>query len=118
MSDTNIKKTETKNDRAWEELFTKYSILEKINEIGYFEIESNSINEFRESRLMAKFDHYETLPKIFKQHKLSILPISRKKYIIGRFDTYLNVDYDPFLEPTPVDFPSSIESIDYCSLQK
>ncbi|OBQ31093.1 MAG: hypothetical protein AN483_01815 [Aphanizomenon flos-aquae MDT14a] len=48
MSDKNIK-----NDVAWEALFEKYSILEKIHEIGYFEIESNSINEFRESRLMA-----------------------------------------------------------------
>jgi hypothetical protein len=91
MSDKNTKKAKNKNDIAWEALFEKYSILEKINEIGYFEIESNSINEFRESRLMAKFDHYHTLPKIFKQHKLSILPISRNKYIIGRFDTYLNV---------------------------
>ena len=66
MSDKN-----TKNDVAWEALFEKYSILQKINEIGYFEIESNSINEFRESRLMAKFDNDQTLPKIFKQHKLS-----------------------------------------------
>ncbi|WP_413176171.1 DUF6997 domain-containing protein [Anabaena azotica] len=33
-----------------------------------------------------------------------------------RFDTYLNIDYDASLEPTPVDFPSSIESIDYCNL--
>ena len=118
MSNKNIKKPKTKNDIAWEALFKKYSILEKINEIGYFEIESNSINEFRESRLMAKFDHYDTLPTIFEQNKLSILPISRKKYIIGRFDTYLNVDYDACLEPTPVEFPSSIESIDYCNLQK
>lgn len=64
MSDKN-----TKNDIAWEALFEKYSILEKINEIGYFEIESNSINEFRESRLMAKFDHYHTLPKILSKQQ-------------------------------------------------
>jgi hypothetical protein len=31
MSDKN-----TKNDIAWEALFEKYSILKKINEIGYF----------------------------------------------------------------------------------
>ena len=69
MSNKNIKKPKTKNDIAWEALFEKYSILEKIHEIGYFEIESNSINEFRESRLMAKFDHYDTLPTIFEQNK-------------------------------------------------
>ena len=66
MSDKNTKKTKTKNDIAWEALFEKYSILKKINEIGYFEIESNSINEFRESRLMAKFDHSGTLPNQYQ----------------------------------------------------
>ncbi|MDB9310495.1 hypothetical protein PN471_18065 [Aphanizomenon sp. CS-733/32] len=68
MSNKNTKKPKTKNDIAWEALFEKYSILEKIHEIGYFEIESNSINEFRESRLMAKFDHYDTLPTIFEKN--------------------------------------------------
>ncbi len=46
----------TKNDIAWEKLFEKYSILECINQKGYFIISSSQINEFRESRLMAKFD--------------------------------------------------------------
>lgn len=106
----------TKNDVAWEKIFQDYSILEIIAEVGSFEISSATINKYRESRLMAKFDHSNNLPKIFKAHHLSILPISRSKYIIGHFDAYLKVNYDSDLEATLVDFPPSIESIDPTNL--
>lgn len=49
--------SKTKNDDAWEKLFEKYRIIEKINKEGKFEITSAQINEFREARLMTKFDH-------------------------------------------------------------
>ncbi|MBD2666094.1 hypothetical protein B6N60_01774 [Richelia sinica FACHB-800] len=116
MTDISKTKQQSKNDTAWEKLFLKYNILEEISKTGFFEIESSSINEFRESRLMAKFDHYDTLPKIFKKNGLSILSISRNKYIIGKFDAYLKVIYDNKIEAIPVDFPTGIESIDYTNL--
>ncbi|HIK07578.1 MAG TPA: translation elongation factor [Trichormus sp. M33_DOE_039] len=116
MSDLTNKKPQTKNDIAWQKLFQKYSILEKIYKIGFFEIDSASINEFRESRLMAKFDHYANLPEIFKKHNLSILAISRYKYVIGKFDAYAKVTYDDTLEAIPAEFPTGIESIDYTNL--
>ncbi|WP_290879667.1 hypothetical protein [Fischerella sp.] len=53
MSDLSIQRQKSKNDIAWEKLFQKYHILENISKIGFFEIDSASINEFRESRLMA-----------------------------------------------------------------
>ena len=105
-----------KNDIAWETLFQRYSILEIIDQQGYFEIEATKINEERESRLMAKFDHSVNLPQIFKDHNLSILPISRSKYIIGCFDAYLNVEYSTDIELIEIKFPSYIESIDYTHL--
>lgn len=105
-----------KNDIAWETLFQRYRILDIIDLQGYFEIEATQINEERESRLMAKFDHSVNLPQIFKDHNLSILPISRLKYIIGCFDAYLNVEYSTDIEPIDIEFPSSIESIDYTNL--
>jgi hypothetical protein len=117
MSDLSTsQRQQSKNDIAWEKLFQKYHILENISKVGFFEIDSASINEFRESRLMAKFDHYANLPDIFKVHKLSILSISRNKYIIGKFDSYLNVTYSNTLEAIPVEFPKGIESIDYTNL--
>ncbi len=102
----------TLNDNAWEKLFEKYNILENINLNGFYKIESRMINEFRESRLMAKFDHYVNLPRIFKNHKLSILPISRSEYLIGTFSSYYKVEYDETIENVPVSLPHHIESID------
>jgi len=108
----------TKNDISWEKLFERYQILDEVNKNGYFEIKSTQINEERESRLMAKFDHYVNLPKIFRDNSLSILPVSRSKYVIGKFDTHLQVQYNE-VEATPIEFPNSllnIESIDYINL--
>jgi len=102
---------ETKNDKAWSKLFEKYNILKEINDEGTFVISSSQINEFREARLMTKFDNTKTLPKLFKDNKLSILPISANNYIIGKFNLYKEI---PKIE-TPIefkDFPSYIESID------
>lgn len=103
---------ETKNDRAWKKLFEKYNILEKINKDGYFEITSTQINEFREARLMTKFDNQKTLPNLFKEHKISILPKTSSSYILANFSLY-----EPIQEiSSPIEykeFPSYIESIDY-----
>lgn len=105
----------TKNDVAWEALFDKYKIIDKVENNGFFEIESKQINEFRESRLMAKFDHHINLPAIFKKNKLSILPVSRSRYVIGNFNTYYQVQYLD-TEPQVVNIPLHIESIDYTDL--
>jgi hypothetical protein len=109
-------KEKSKNDKAWESLFKEFKILEMINKNGYFEITSKQINKFRESRLMAKFDHAIKLPKIFRQNKLTILPISRYKYWIGDFDIYQKINYPDKLDLIPVEFPEDIESIDCTNL--
>lgn len=105
------KTQKTKNDIAWERLFEKYNIKEVIDEQGYFIITSTQINEFRQARLMTKFDNKKTLPKLFKDNNLSILPISATNYILGNFKLYENI---PTIQ-TPIEFmefPSRIESID------
>ncbi|MGK7918832.1 MAG: translation elongation factor, partial [Trichodesmium sp.] len=106
----------TKNDVAWQKLFEKYQILEKLNKNGCFKIEASQINQERESRLMAKFDHIVNLPKIFKDNNLSILPISRSQYIIGHFHTHLPVKYNLEINTIPWQFPREIETIDYTNL--
>ncbi|HBK96393.1 MAG TPA: translation elongation factor, partial [Microcoleaceae bacterium UBA10368] len=110
------KSKKTANDRAWETLFERHHILEEVDKNGFFEIESAQINQERESRLMAKFDHSVNLPELFRDNHLSILPISRSKYVIGKFDTHLKVGYDSEIEVIPVEFPAEIESIDYTNL--
>ena len=102
----------SKNQSAWQKLFDKYRILDGIENSGFFEITSTQINEFREARLMTKFDHKINLPDIFDKNRLSILPISRGGYLISHFEAYkdfeeLNTDI------ISASFPEHIESIDY-----
>lgn len=73
---------------AWETLFEKYDILNRIDEKGTFAISADQIREFREPRLMAKFDHKINLPRIFAANGLSILPVSRGDYVISHFQAY------------------------------
>jgi hypothetical protein len=65
---------------------------------------------------MAKFDHSVNLPDIFRDNHLSILPISRSKYVIGKFNTHFEVKYNSEIEVIPFEFPPGIESIDYTNL--
>lgn len=111
---TNQKKT--KNDLAWEKIFQKDNILNIIEKQGIVEIASERLNQERESRLMAKFDRRVNLPQIFREHSLSILPISRNKYAIGHFETYCNVTYNNQVQVEAIDFIPEIESIDYTNL--
>jgi predicted transcriptional regulator len=104
-------KPKTQNDKAWESLFKKYDILNQIDLHGQFTISASKIKEYREPRLMAKFDHDINLPDIFASNKLAILPVSRGDYIISHFEAY-----QPFNSIdeaiTRVNFPEHIQSID------
>lgn len=83
------------NDAAWESLFDKYHILDEIDRNGQFVISANQIKEFREPRLMTKFDHKINLPNIFVANNLSILPITRGDYVISSFRHIRNLKSQP-----------------------
>ena len=78
----------TTNKEAWQLLFNKYNILEQINQNGFFKITAKQINEYREARLMTKFDNSANLPELFKDNNLAILPITSNSYMIAGFQTY------------------------------
>lgn len=101
----------TQNDTAWEKIFEKYDILNQVNTHGQFEILAKQIKEFREPRLMAKFDHIINLPKIFSDNKLAILPISRGSYVISNFNAYHKFESDN-TPITRVSLPTYIQSLD------
>ncbi len=82
----------SKNDRAWERLFTTHTLLERLREAPCIEISATEINAVREARLMTKFDHTTQLPELFRAHHLAILPTSRGTYTIGRFLAYQRFD--------------------------
>ncbi|MGI6538401.1 MAG: type II restriction enzyme [Caldicoprobacterales bacterium] len=100
-----------KNDIAWKKLFEKYDILDEISNNGYYEISADQIKEFREPRLMTKFDQKSNLPLLFKENELVILPITRGKYIIGPFKAYESVRY---IDTRKISFniPDYIETLD------
>lgn len=104
-------KPKGKNDVAWEKLFLKYDILNKINLEGQFFISADQIREYREPRLMAKFDHYINLPQIFSKNGLSILPIARGDYVISHFDAYKKFEIAA-TEIIQTSIPSHLQSLD------
>lgn len=81
-------KKELTVNEAWETLFTTHNILNIISQKGIFSITANQIKEFKEPRLMAKFDSSEKLPEIFEKNKINILPTSRSSYVLGNFLLY------------------------------
>ena len=103
----------SKNDINWVSLFVQHDILKKVNEKGPFIIKAKQINEFRESRLMTKFDHSTNLPTVFKKNSLSILPIKRGDYIIARFEAYQKLEYDKGINPILITKRNDLESLDY-----
>ena len=104
--------SKSKNDIAWEAIFEEYRILDRLAKNDRVSISSMEINEFREARLMTKFDHRSQLPELFVEHKLSILPTSRGTYEIGAFETFCDFNKED-VEIVPVNFPTFLESIDY-----
>ncbi len=102
----------SKNDIAWEKIFEKHKILSTILKEGPIQISAKKINEFREARLMTKFDHKSQLPNLFAANKLSILPTYRGGYVIGEFETFYEFNKDD-VKVSSIEFPTFLESLDY-----
>lgn len=98
------------NDSAWEKLFDKYDILNEVTRNGQFIISAGQIKEFREPRLMTKFDHKVNLPKVFTNNQLAILPITRGDYVISSFQAYKEFE-EPSNEIERVSIPAHIQSL-------
>lgn len=98
------------NDEAWEKLFDKYRILHHVETDGYFQISAAQIKEFREPRLMAKFDHTVNLPKLFSDNGLAILPVTRGDYVISHFKAYHDFEEEDS-QITKVSLPTHVQSL-------
>ena len=107
---------DSKNEQAWNQLFEKYNIDEIIKKEGQYIIKSKDINEFREARLMTKFDYRFQLPKILANKHLSILPISRGEYVLSNIETFEDLKNSPDLEITEFSIPQYIESLDFSTI--
>lgn len=99
------KRTLTANE-AWQKLIEKYNILNKVESDGVFHIKASEIKEFKEPRLMAKWDCTAALPPVFKTNNLNILPDSRNSYVVGDFLLYEDIP----------ELTESVSKMDYVEL--
>lgn len=97
---------------AWKAIIEKYHILEHIEKDGCFPIKASQIKEFREPRLMAKWDSTDALPEVLRKNKINILPDSRSSYVLGDFLLYQEI---PPLDE-PVTRMERVELPDYESI--
>jgi len=82
----------SKNNDKWIKILDEYNVLQKLDDVGSFIISADEIRNFREPRLMTKFDCYADLPEVFKKNNLSILPISRNKYVLSRHNIFTKIE--------------------------
>ncbi|MBQ6159488.1 MAG: transcriptional regulator [Oscillospiraceae bacterium] len=85
-------------------------MLDEVCRLGYCKITADQIKEFREPRLMTKFDHKVNLPLIFSENNLAILPITRGDYIISSFSAYCELE-EPSLDIQRVSIPLYLQSL-------
>lgn len=78
-------------EQAWNALLERYNIVREVEEKGIFHIAAAQIKEYKEPRLMAKWDSSENLPPSLKSNHLNILPDGRGSYVIGDFTLYQNI---------------------------
>lgn len=104
-------------NEAWKALLDKYPIVKKVEKEGVYRIRADEIREFREPRLMAKWDSSDSLPEILRRNKLNILPDSRTSYVLGDFLLYQEIPEltEHVTRMTHVDMPD-FESIDVSSI--
>ena len=107
------KKNSISANDAWKALIDKYDIVEEIRKHGCYHIKASQIKEFKEPRLMAKWDSTDALPKILRDHKINILPDSRSSYVLSDFCLYQEIPAldEHVTQMTHVELPE-YESID------
>lgn len=76
---------------AWKIILDKYNIIKRIEKEGIVTITSKQIKEFKEPRLMAKWDTSDSLPAILKENNINILSNSRSSYVLGNFKLYQEI---------------------------
>lgn len=78
-------------ENAWSTLLNRYNIIHEVDQNGIFHITAAQIKEYKEPRIMAKWDSSENLPSSLKNNRLNILPDSRSSYVIGDFVLYQEI---------------------------
>ncbi|MEX3515094.1 MULTISPECIES: type II restriction enzyme [unclassified Corynebacterium] len=105
------------NDIGWLRVFAAEEFAGPLERDGFACITASRLKEIsrREPRLMAKHDYSSSRPWPFRKHGLSVVPLSRDSYLVGKFGLYQAFERGP--QPTrrlPV--PADIESLDFSQI--
>ena len=75
---------------AWLRLFEHFDIRSHLKDHGIFRISARSIKKLgdREPRLMTKFDHRKSRPKIMQDLGITVLPVTNGEYVLLSGDGY------------------------------
>ena len=95
-----------KNEEAWQKIFDHFNLEESLMKQGFVHISANDLKEYgnREPRLMAKLDTQEMKPKIFRDLRLTIFPVTNGEYIIfkdPKLKSYYN--FNSLLDKAPIE---------------
>jgi len=83
----------------WSDIISQLNI-DVSNPINYITAKQIKQITNEDARLMAKIDRIETLPRIFRENKLFLLPVSRKEYAIVRGEGYHKLE--PITDAKPI----------------
>lgn len=77
-------------------MFEELSVLQKIEEDGFYDITASKLKEItdEEPRLLAKWDSRQKTPQIFRDKNLGMLPLSTQKYRIADFQLFHDLEQD------------------------
>ncbi|RAI79794.1 type II restriction endonuclease [Macrococcoides caseolyticum subsp. hominis] len=73
---------------AWKLIIDELHLKDKIEKNNFVKVSAKKIKEYKEPRVMCKWDSSYQRPKILRENNISILPISRREYVLGNFDLY------------------------------
>lgn len=100
-----------RNHEEWDKIFAGLPIIQRVKEMGYFDITATQIKKFSgggEARLLAKIDFREQLPSVMKKEDLAILAITNGTYRIGRFNPFIEIAPVATAKPVGFSFPGNI----------
>lgn len=102
--------SEDNNERAWSLAIEKLNLDEKISSEGLAFVTADELREFREPRLMAKFDKFEDMPSCLRERGWAILGITNSSYAVGHIRTHLSLSrFDE--QPTTVHWLSEMDTL-------
>lgn len=79
------------NELAWQRAIDELGLDERISLNGIATVTADELRNYREPRLMAKFDALEDLPLSLRSRGWAILSITNNSYVLGDIQTHLSL---------------------------